>query len=180
MADNAQLLGKCLTHAHVLPLFLDLSCRWSLWPLLIIGGRLAVGELRFGLFLSSWSWDVLGSIKFIDDKTLLTWVLRRYLDRFRSENKFDCITQGIAFSKFIETGWLVILDADEVLRLQPDHGGETGVNGTDPNQACIKIDYEEAIHDCIWVVIVVKKLLAGLDESHWTLWLNQESALARN
>ena len=48
MSDNAQLLGKSLAHAHILTLFLFVSINRSLRPLFIIGGRLAVGEFRFG------------------------------------------------------------------------------------------------------------------------------------
>ena len=63
----------------------------------------------------------------------------------------------------------VLLESDNVIARDPNHGREGLVNGADANQVLIKVDQQEALHYGVWVVVVVKELFPSTDQSHGAL-----------
>ena len=105
----------------------------------------------------------------------------RYLDDLLAKDNIDRVVETLtALLSLIIDVKLIVLDAQQVLRLDPHHCGERLVHGAYGKTLVLKVDEKEAFDDSCRVIIVVKELLAGPNETKGVFRLNFERLIARD
>ena len=153
--------------------------------LLIASGVLSCAGLIWQHLVSAHN---LGTVELIEDDGLLAAVIRCNGDDFGSQDQVNSVCQALLlwllllrlFSiavVVLSCGLLrravataaVLLESNNVIAGDPNHGGEGRVDRADANQVLIKVDQQEALHYGVWVVVVVKELFPSTDQSHGAL-----------